>query len=117
MKTSRIPDWVIDLLLAVVYVLMAAAFLGIIGGCTGNVRSNDPPAPVLACDAKCFAPCTGTDGDTGIRWDGSPVDARMWDVLAGEVVPQLADALRECEVHRKACAQCIQRAKDAGVVK
>lgn len=74
--------------------------------------------PALAqCDAKCYSPCVGEDGDTGIRWDGAPTSPEAFNRLTEAVIPDLADKLRSCEVSRKACDQCLQRLEAEGVIR
>lgn len=92
------------------------AFL-LVGCGKGSGTTKIPPPVSAQCDdALCYAPCVDPDGDTGIRWDGSPVDPAAWDSLASDVTVPLADRLRQCEVRRKACAQCLDRLKAAGVI-
>jgi hypothetical protein len=108
--------WLIDLFFIVAYLVMGYCFFAAIAGCT-TVGKLVPRAPVLAqCDALCTTSCLAPDGDTGIRWDGTPVDAKAWDALAGETVPALTDKLRTCERHRKACTQCLDRLEQQKVI-
>lgn len=92
-------------------VVVLAALL--LAGC-----STQPVRPVPAqCNPLCLLPCTGANGDTGVRWEAEPTDPDAWDVLAGEVIPSLVERERVCEVRRNACAQCLQRLDKAGVIK
>ena len=88
-----------------------------VAGCKPDAVRTDPAPPVAAgCSSLCETPCVGADGDTGIRWDGSPVDAAAWDALADRTTFLLADALRQCETHRRACAQCLDNLREQGVI-
>lgn len=102
----------IRLLLVVLMILVTAGF----GSCGGGVR-KDRATVDAHCDSICFMPCVGEDGDTGVRWEGDPQDARTFDALGGEVVPALGEKLRTCEVRRKACATCLQRLEREGVIR
>lgn len=116
MKLRGLPPWVIDLALIALFFLLAAA-LSALPGCA-TVAKLVPREPILAqCDAKCYTPCVAADGDTGIRWDGSPTDPAMFDRLADQVTLPLADRLRACDVNRQACTQCLDRLKSAGVIR
>lgn len=84
-----------------------------LSGCP-YLRAKSVP---VSCEAMCYVPCTGARGDTGVRWQaGTPPTADDWDALAGEVVPALADKLRTCELRRAACATCLRRLGEAGVI-
>lgn len=97
---------------AILGILLGLAVVGL-SGCS-HLRAK--PVPV-SCEAMCYVPCTGTQGDTGVRWQaGTPPTADDWDALAGEVVPALADKLRTCELRRAACATCLRRLGEAGVI-
>lgn len=98
--------------------LYAAVCALLLVGCGKGSGTTQIPPPVAAqCeDALCYAPCVTPEGDTGIRWDGSPVSPEAWDALADQVAIPLADRLRQCETRRKACAQCLDRLKAAGVI-
>lgn len=91
--------------------------LPLLGGATCGVRST-PPEPVLAqCDAKCYTPCVGPDGDTGLRWTGDPAVAATWDAIGNEVIPAAGEKIRACEASRKACQQCLDRLQKNGVIR
>lgn len=94
--------------LALLFIAMVLIACAALGGCS-NAGSTKPPAVLAQCDAICYVPCVTDDGDTGIRWDGSPVDAAAWDALADRTTLALGDALRVCDTHRKACVQCLNR--------
>lgn len=98
--------------------LYAALCAFLLVGCGhGSGSTKIPPPPSAQCeDALCRAPCVGEDGDTGIRWDGTPTDPAAFEALADEVTMALADALRQCETRRKACDQCLDRLDAAGVI-
>lgn len=91
-----------------IVILLAALVLA---GCNSAATL---PVPAQ-CNPLCFHPCTvGTD--TGVRWEVDPDAAAAWDTLAGEVVPELADRLLVCEMHRQACGQCLQRLDKARII-
>lgn len=81
-----------------------------------GVRTDAPPPADAHCDAMCFVPCVAENGDTGVRWDGTPTDPAMFDALATEVTLPLADKLRTCELRRRACVQCLQRLQREDVI-
>lgn len=84
--------------------LLAAVLL--LPACDEFRRGEPMPAQ---CNAMCFQPCVGEDGDTGVRWEADPADPAALDGLGGEVIPALTEQLRTCELRRKACHQCLQR--------
>lgn len=86
-------------------------------GCAKDRQLPPTREPVIAqCDAMCYTPCVNADGSTGIQWDGTPVDPAMWDSLASDVTFTLADKLRQCDVQRKACVQCLNRLEAQKVI-
>lgn len=88
----------------------------LLAGCQGSSPSDLRPPVSAQCGDRCFVPCVEEDGDTGIRWDGSPVEAEAWDRLASDVTVPLADRLRVCDQHRQDCVDCIERLKKSGVI-
>ena len=72
-----------------------------------------PAAMPAQCDAMCYAPC-----DTKLpAWaPANPDDSAAWDTLAPQVLQPARRQLQQCELHRKACDQCIQRLRAAGVL-
>lgn len=93
--------------------LLLVPALLLLAGCPGPVRP-DKPAPVPAqCDAQCYATC-----DTRMPlWQPSDPDSpRAWDELGEQVLSPAKDQLDRCELQRKACHQCIDRLKQAGVL-
>lgn len=90
----------------------------LLGGCAHRTGQGEIAPPVAAhCDdALCRAPCVAADGDTGVRWEADPADPLAFDALAEVVGNELADRLRGCEVRRRACEQCLDRLKAAGVI-
>lgn len=87
-------------------------------GCNGGsgTREIAPPVQAQCEETQCRNPCVGEDGDTGVRWDGTPTDPAAFDALVDDVVEPLADLLRQCEVRRKACQQCLDRLREADVI-
>jgi hypothetical protein len=89
----------------------------LVAGCAPTRGTFVRPAPIAAgCHPACYQPCIGEDGDTGIRWDGSPTDPAAFDRLTEEVLPALVEKLRTCEQRRKSCDVCLTRLDDAGVI-
>jgi hypothetical protein len=103
---------VIRLVLVTLVVLVTAGF----GSCGGGVR-KDRAAVDAHCDSICFTPCVDAKGDTGVRWEGDPQDPGAFDALGGDVVPQLTEKLRTCEVRRRSCAVCLERLQREGVIR
>lgn len=75
-------------------------------GCSTAPSAGTPPA---LCDARCIVPCVGEHGDTGVRWQAQPDDPAAFDALGEAVIPALTEKLRRCELHRRACEQCLRR--------
>lgn len=96
--------------------MLVLALVAALAACQAGVPAR-PPGPVTAhCDALCFAACVEADGDTGVRWQGEPVDPAAWDALGDDVVDQLTQKLRSCEVRRRACVQCLDRLERERVI-
>lgn len=93
-------------------ILAVALAALLLTSCGSGVRGRVP----AGCDAMCFAPCVGADGDTGVRWEADPADPGAFDALGGDVTPALAGKLRTCELRRRACAECLQRLDKHGVI-
>lgn len=107
----------LEKVVTLVYFAAVVVFFVVVLTSIGCSRVPTKPAAVNAsCDSACFTACTGKGGDTGIRWDGTPVDPAAWDLLAGAVVPDLIDALRTCESSRAACATCLGNLREQGVI-
>lgn len=98
--------------------LLTILFLVILVACSGcTTKGPVNAAPVQShCDTMCYTPCVKEDGDTGVRWVGDFTSPDAWETLGDDVVSSLSGKLRTCELHRKACAQCIQNLKDEGVI-
>lgn len=84
-----------------------------LAGC--STAPSAGPTPAL-CDASCVAPCVGEHGDTGVRWQAQPDDPAAFDALGEAVIPALTEKLRRCELHRRACEQCLRRLDERGVI-
>lgn len=95
---------------------IALCALVLLTGCPGPAQDEIRPPVAAQCEDRCFEPCLKEGEDTGIRWDGSPVEAEAWDRLVDGGLFPLADKLRQCEVNRRACTQCLDRLKKAGVI-
>lgn len=87
------------------------AVLVLLAGCTQHLQRV--PAQ---CDVMCFRPCVDAGEDTGVRVAADPGAADAWDNIGGDVVGQLADKLRTCDVRRKACEQCLRRLDAKNVI-
>lgn len=92
---------------------VAVALLGALAGCAAGPRAGAIPA---LCGARCFAPCVGERGDTGVRWASAADDPAAFDALGESVIPVLAEKLRDCELRRRACDQCLRRLRQRGVI-
>lgn len=90
-----------------------AALLIVLNGCSITPSAGTHPA---LCDARCVIPCVGEHGDTGIRWQAKPDDRAAFDALGEAVIPALSEKLRRCELHRRACEQCLRRLDERGVI-
>lgn len=91
---------------------LAIALALLLASCATPVAPVQVPPPPANCNASCYVAC-----DTaGIRYAGSPEDDGAFDRTVVDVVIPLKARLAECDTHRKACAQCIQRHIDAGVL-
>lgn len=93
--------------------VVVVALLVVLAGC-----ASGPPAGAIPalCDARCFAPCVGERGDTGVRWASAADDPAAFDALGESVIPALAEKLRDCELRRRACDQCLRRLRQRGVI-
>jgi hypothetical protein len=89
-----------------------ALLLLALGLCLTACNRTRTPVPIEAqCDAMCFVECKST-----AKWNASPADPAAFDKLAGETVPALREETRQCDVHRKACVQCLLRLERHGVI-
>lgn len=95
-----------------------ALYAVLLVGCAQGSGSTKQPPPIAAqCEETlCRNPCVGEDGDTGIRWDGTPTDPAAFDALLGDVIEPLGEKLRTCEERRRSCVQCLDRLREAGVI-
>lgn len=95
--------------------LTSLACLLLLTGWTSCSWSRPDPVPAQ-CDARCFQPCVDAGEDTGVRVAGDPAAAGTWDEIGGRVTRELATRLRQCDVRRQACEQCLQRLEKARVI-
>lgn len=95
--------------------LAAAAIALALAGCRST--ADRELAPVADADRECYARCTPSLTDTGVRWDVDPEDPAAWDVLGDEVVRELSGTLLACERRRQACAHFIDALKQRGVIR
>lgn len=97
--------------------ILAVALCATLTGCP---RWFVKPEPVAAnCNAVCYVD-DKTDEDSACasraKWEGDPKDPAAIDALIYGTVPQLRKETWTCGVRLKACQQCIERLKKAGVV-
>ena len=80
--------------------------------CSRTVPTRGGPVPAQ-CNAMCEVPCT-----TQLpRWEPADPDSPdAWDSLAPQVIQPAQQQLQQCELHRQACTQCLQRLRAAGVL-
>jgi len=89
--------------------LILLAVITLLPACRDDVR---PTAVPENCDALCRTPCnlivpiwTPQDPDSPDAWDSYP------EQVTSPVVGQL----NQCELHRQACVQCLDRLKKSGL--
>lgn len=100
-----------------VLILAVAVIATFLTGCSGTPIKADKQPVVAQCDAKCYVKCVEDNGDTGVRWVGNYTDPKLWDSLAKtDVLEPLVTKLRQCEVNRKACEQCLDRLEKEKVI-
>lgn len=107
---ARRDAW--DGFIARALVLVLACLLA---GCKTVPVVAPPPEPVPAqCDPRCFEPCD----DRLPAWrPADPESPEAWDELPGQVLIPARRRLWSCEGHRQACVQCLDRLRDAGVIR
>ena len=91
------------------------AIVGLLSACGPETVRPDKPEPVPAqCDAQCFVPC-----DTRLPpWKPADPDSpHAWDELSEQVLAPAKFQLEICELHRRACHECIDRHRKAGVLR
>lgn len=109
------PGRIARILLPLVLAPLALVLAGLLTGCKTLPVVAPPPDPVPAqCDPRCFEACD-------IRLPAwRPVDPESpeaWDELPGQVLVPARLRLWNCEGHRQACVQCLDRLRDAGVIR
>lgn len=82
---------------------------------SGASCQRRPVAPVGDAAAICYAACTPSLLDTGVRWEAEPEDPAAFDELGETVVPLLGGKLLACEARRQACVDFLQALKRRGV--
>ena len=83
-------------------------------GCKPRMIKAEPIAS--NCADMCYTSCLDDKGGTGVYWAASPEDAAAWDSLFSEVITPLVVKLKTCELHRKACEQCLMNLKTEKVI-
>ena len=94
---------------------VSGALAALLCACQAPVVRADKPEPVPAqCDAQCFVPC-----DTRLPpWrPADPDSPRAWDELGEQVLAPARFQLEVCELHRRACHECLDRHRKAGVLR
>lgn len=81
--------------------------------CATPIPHRSEPVPAQ-CDARCYQPC-----DTTIPpWrPADPDSPAAWDELPDQVLIPARALLESCEAHRKACARCLDRLREAEVIR
>ncbi len=97
---------------ASIAVLIAVLLLS---GCNLKQYIKREPIP-SQCNAICYTPCVGEDGDIGIQWLGDYTDPSMFDKLNKDVLFPLAQKLRVCDTRRDACVKCLNRLEEQKVI-
>lgn len=96
--------------------VLVALVVALLSACGQDYKSTKPEAVVAHCDQICYMPCTDERGDTGLRWEGDPDDARTLDKLDDEVIPLLKEKLDVCETRRQACTKCLDNLESQKVI-
>lgn len=103
-----------NLFLKVVITTIAIVVLLVLIGCKPRMIKAEPVAS--NCADMCYTSCLDDKGGTGVYWAADPEDAAAWDSLFTEVVTPLVIKLKTCELHRKACEQCLTNLKTEKVI-
>lgn len=101
-------------LLFLLAIFVVTLLFGMLTGC-GLFKRIAKPEPVNeSCDASCRLPCDATVP----TWaPDNPDDPEAWDTYVPQVTIPLVGKIEACDVQRKACVQCLDRLKAAGVTK
>lgn len=95
---------------------MVTLLVVVLSGC-GLIPQRYKSEPVPAqCDAMCYVPCIGKDGDTGIRVEGSPYNAQTWDEIGELLSGPVREKIEQCDVRRESCVKCLQRLNKEKVI-
>lgn len=94
---------------------IAAMAVLMLAACGRSIPVKPQPFPAQ-CSAECRVPCVDATGDTGVRIQGDPAKASTFDEIGETAGAVLGERLRQCDVHRKACVQCLDRLERAGVI-
>lgn len=86
----------------------------VLSGCKPRVIKAEPVAS--NCADMCYTSCLDEEGGTGVYWAANPEDAAAWDSLFTDVITPLVLKLKTCELHRKACEQCLTNLKTEKVI-
>lgn len=94
--------------------LIAAAVLAL-ASCRSLPPIPDEATAVDAqCDTLCWTPC-----DTRIpAWTPPDPDSpSAWDLVPIQVLAPARALLETCELNRRACHRCLDRLREAGVIR
>lgn len=86
---------------------LVIAMLLSLAGCKWVVKPDPIPAQ---CEPIGFEACKSQ-----ATWNADPADPNAWDALVDTLEDSRAET-RQCEVRRKALAQCLQRLEKEGVI-
>lgn len=99
---------------ATLLVIGIAAILLLSPGCAIFGKRGAATAVPESCDASCRLPCDATVP----LWKPINPDAPdAWDTYPEQVTLPLVRKIETCDIARKACVQCLDRLKAAGVTK
>ncbi len=98
--------------LLILSILLSLPFLsGFSCASLGGSVAVTPPAIPANCEAKCYEPCTIP---ADLKYVPVPESKRAFDDLAEQVVAPLKLEFDQCDTHRQACVQCLNRLEKAG---
>lgn len=88
--------------------------VSLLAGC-GMFKRGVKSEPVdESCDASCRLPC---DATVPLWRPANPDAPEAWDSYPEQVTIPLKGKVEACDVQRRACVQCLDRLKAAGVTK
>lgn len=93
--------------------LALIALCACLAACANPVIQSPPQQPIAQCEAVCWQPCSAD----GIKYAPAPDTTDAIGDLAQQVIVPLRGRIDQCEVSRLSCQQCIDRLKQAGVIR